>query len=84
MVNGAFKLSSSADDLGLERHDARVEFLYREGIEILACERYDGIVGASRQDFLAIHGCSVDPNGAAVNKRRAAMYANGGNCGAIA
>ena len=67
MVNGAFKLSSNADDLGLERHDARVEFLHREGIEILACERGDGIVGTSRQDFLLIHAPNVDPNGSAVN-----------------
>jgi hypothetical protein len=84
MVNGAFKLSSSADDLGLERDDPRLEFLHREGIEILTTEREDGIVGTSRQDFLVIHGCNVDPNGAAVNKRRAAMHANGGKCDAIA
>jgi hypothetical protein len=67
MVNGAFKFSSGADDLGLERHNARVELLHREGIEILATERDDGIVGTLRQDFLAIHGHSVDPNGSAVN-----------------
>jgi len=67
MVNGAFKLSSNADDLGLERDDAGFEFFHREGIEILATERDDGIVGTSRQDFLAIHAPIVDPNAAAVN-----------------
>ncbi len=67
MVNGAFKLSSNADDLGLERRDARLELLHRERVEILARKRGNGIVGASGQDFLAIHACNVDPNGAAVN-----------------
>lgn len=77
MVNGAFKLSSSADDLGLERDDPRFEFLHREGIEILATERDDGIVGAPRQDFLAIHGHSVDPIGSAVNKPKHSLARTG-------
>ena len=67
MVNGAFNFSSCADDLGLERDDPRLQFLGRERIEVLATERDNGIVGTLRQDFLAIHGHSVDPNGSAVN-----------------
>jgi hypothetical protein len=84
MVNGAFKLSSNTDDLGFEGGDARLEVFYREGIEILACERGDGVVGTSRQDFLAVHGCNVDPIRTSVNKRGARFGANGGKCGAIA
>jgi hypothetical protein len=78
MVNGAFKLAARTDDFGLERRDARFEFLYGEGIEILAAERADGIVGTFRKDFLVIHAPNVDPNVAAVNKRAAGCGANGG------
>ena len=77
MVNGAFKLSSRADDLGLERRDTRVEFLHRERIEVLATERGDGIVAALGKDFLAIHGCNVDPIRASVNKCGAAVQRTG-------
>jgi hypothetical protein len=70
MVNGGFNLSSSTNDFGFERGDARVEILDRKGIEILAAEQGDGIVGAAGQDFLRVHAPKVDPKGSAVNKPR--------------
>jgi hypothetical protein len=55
MVNGAFNLSSDARYLGFQRGDARLELLDRERIEILACQRDDGIVGAAGQVFFRVH-----------------------------
>jgi len=69
MVNGALGMFTDALDLGFERGDARVQLLDRKGIEILAAERDEGIVGTSGQEIVCIHVQSVDRFGLAVNKR---------------
>jgi NADPH:quinone reductase len=78
MVNGAFNLSSNASQLGFQRGDAGVEFLDREGIEILARQRGDGVVGALGQEIVRIHGHSVDPYRSPVNKAHPWVSTNGG------
>ena len=55
MVNGAFNLSSNARYLGFQPGDAGLQFLDREGIEILARQRGDGIVGAAGQVIVLAH-----------------------------
>lgn len=79
MLNGAFSLSSDARDLGLQRVDPRLQFLDREGIEILTRQRGDGIVGAFGQEIVLIHGDSVDPYRSPVNKALLVISTNGGD-----
>ncbi len=56
-------------DLGLQRGDARAQFLDRQGIEILARQHRDGVVAAARQNIVGIHAPSVDRMARDVNKR---------------
>jgi hypothetical protein len=55
MLNGAFNLSSDARYLGFQRDDPRFEFLDGKGIEILARQCCDRIVGAAGQIFFRAH-----------------------------
>jgi hypothetical protein len=56
MVNGTFNLSSNTGHLGLERRDPRVQLLDGKGIEILARQCDDGIVGTAGQVVFRAHG----------------------------
>lgn len=47
MVNGAFNPLTNAVNLGLQRRDARVQFVDRQGVEVLAGQFGDKIAGAA-------------------------------------
>jgi hypothetical protein len=70
VVNGSLDLKSNPPDLGFERGDARPQFLNRKGIEILASQCGERIVGAFREEIVRFHRQKVDPKRRAVNKRR--------------
>ena len=55
MVNSKRTASESAFDFGLERGDARVEFVDREALDILPRQKDDRVVGAKRL-IVGIHG----------------------------
>jgi len=68
MVNRFVDLAPRAGDLRLQRGDPHVQFLDREGVEILSAERGERIVGALRKNFFRVHAPSVDRRAAHVNK----------------
>jgi hypothetical protein len=56
MINCGLDLSSDTGDLGLEGFDTRMQLFDRKGVEILAAERDERVVGAAGKDFFRIHG----------------------------
>ncbi len=77
MVNGASDFFFDPDDLSFQRSGARLKFLDRERIEVLAAERCDRIVRALGQEIFRIHLLKVDPKPSAVNKSRAVLTKRG-------
>lgn len=72
MLNRVRNFGTTSCDLRLERGDARVEFVDREGIEVLPSEVAEQIVLATRQIFVGVHHPrSVDPAGGDVNNAAA-------------
>lgn len=49
MVNGAFLFLPAARDFGFQQRDPLIQFLDREGVEILFAERCGGIVFPARK-----------------------------------
>ena len=68
MLNRVRNFGTTSCDLRLERGDARVEFVDREGIEVLPSEVAEQIVLATRQIFVGVHALNVDPGRSDVNK----------------
>ena len=77
MVNDASDFFFYPDDLGFQRGDTRIELLDRKGIEVLAAERDEWIVGAPGQEIFRIHVPKVDPKRPGVNKPRAGLTERG-------
>ena len=67
MVNGGFKFFAGSRDLAFERRDPALKLFDRPGIEILATEGHQGIVRPPREEFVHVHGSSVDRSESAVN-----------------
>ena len=59
-----------AGDFNVERLDARLQLLDRQGIEILFRKRHERVVGLAWEKLVQIHGRIVDPWTAQVNKPR--------------
>ena len=55
MVNGSFKLSPRARDLGVQRGDAGVQLVHRPRIEILPEDGDQRVVGPLREKFFHVH-----------------------------
>ena len=68
MVNGAFHLGPRPGDLRLQRRDPLLEFLDRQGSEILAHEFGERVARFFRQELVQIHAQNVDRPGGDVNK----------------
>lgn len=68
MVNRARYPRLAPCDLAFERGDARFEFVHRKPVDILAHDLRDRIIGPLRKEFVGLHGHSVDPGRAHVNK----------------
>jgi NADPH:quinone reductase len=68
VVNRVFNFFTRSRDLGLEQRDPRLEFVHRKRIDILFRQRRGGIVVATRQIFIGVHGCNVDRPPGDVNK----------------
>lgn len=68
MIHGGGATCAAADDLGLQRPDARVEFVDGEGIEILPRERRQRLVRPRGKSFFLGHVRIVDRARRAVNK----------------
>lgn len=56
MLAGAIHMGLDAADFELERRDASLELLDREGIEVLLAERNERIVGLAGEEVVKIHG----------------------------
>ena len=56
-------------DLRFEGFDAGVEFLDRNGVEILFCKLRQRVARLAREEILKVHWGIVDLLGRAVNKR---------------
>ena len=68
MINRTIDPCPGANDFGLEQRNARVEFVHREGVEVLPGELRQKVVRRPGLDIVEIHTCKVDPFGDAVNK----------------
>ena len=68
MVNRAIDFLSRPGDLRFEQGDPLVQFVDRQGVEILLGELAQRVVRWPWLDVIDIHGHSVDPIGDAVNK----------------
>ncbi len=56
MVNRAFYFHARSGDFRFESVDPRFQFLDRKRIEILSGQQGHGIVLATRQIFVSVHG----------------------------
>jgi hypothetical protein len=61
MVNSPFKFCAHPGDFRLKAHDPLVQFLDREGIEILPGDENQQIAGAFRKDIVQIHDTQTSP-----------------------
>src|SRR3569623_1264233 len=68
MVNGALHLGSRPGDFRLQRRDPLLEFLDRQGVEILAHELGERVARFFRQELIQIHAQIVDRPRGDVNK----------------
>ena len=79
MVNGGVNFCLHTRDLVFEAFNARVEFLDRKRVEILATKRGQRICDTLRKEIVSIHEGKVDPlhplvnNGQAINDERLLM-----------
>ena len=60
MVNGGVDLRAHPGDLALERGDALLELLDRQGIEILLRELHQRIAGLAREELFEVHARRID------------------------
>ena len=70
MLGRALAVGFNPGDLGFQRLDPLVELVLRERVEVLACELLQGIARFRRKQVVDVHGFSLTPSRATVNKSR--------------
>lgn len=69
MVNGSFDFRFCPRNLSLKQGNALLEFVNRQGVQILADQISQQIFCRARRKLIQVHICSVDRDAMDVNKK---------------